>query len=60
MLNEVAVPGNAEPWVARALADGRKIASFGHGGHKVVLSAAVGNLSMHAKNLSCSTLPTGP
>jgi citrate synthase len=30
MMNEVAIPDNAKPWVAEAVADGRKIPGFGH------------------------------
>jgi citrate synthase len=30
MLNEIAIPDNAKPWLEDALADGRKIPGFGH------------------------------
>jgi citrate synthase len=30
MLNEVAIPDNAKPWVAEAVAGGRRIPGFGH------------------------------
>ncbi len=30
MMNEVAIPDNAKPWVAEAVADGRRIPGFGH------------------------------
>ncbi len=30
MLDEIAIPDNAKPWLDDALADGRKIAGFGH------------------------------
>jgi citrate synthase len=30
MLNEIAIPDNAKPWVAEAVADGRRIPGFGH------------------------------
>jgi citrate synthase len=30
MMSEIAIPGNARPWLEEALADGRKIMGFGH------------------------------
>jgi citrate synthase len=34
MMNEIAIPDNAKPWLDEALADGRKITGFGHSVHK--------------------------